>query len=308
METRAADKARDRVCLCMAVLATLVVGSPSLAEPPAGEWAQGRDSRDRCAEATPVTEMQASLRSANPADRAQAVSRLGTGCYANAGDDALAALERDPEGSVRTAAAFTLGTLKERRAVDALLRALDDRVPNVRSGAAFALAKIVPKEVAGRLDLSLEAETDVTTRGGIVQALGQTDDAAALRPLATVLARDPNAGIRTMAAHALGGLRSVPGSAGPLCVALRSDAAVEVRQAAAQALGILGNPVALETLMSALDHDTSPRVRGVVAWALLSYRTSPGVKDALLRVQRDDTDASVRTFATRALEAIGRYH
>jgi HEAT repeat protein len=143
----------------------------------------------------------------------------------------LGALKHDA-WIARRNAAWALGAIDDRRAVDPLIQTLRDREPAVREQAAWAL--------------------------------GAIDDNAAVQPLVGSL-KDDDYRVRKQSAWALGAIddsRAVD----PLVVAL-ADQQADVREQAAWALGALGDSRALNGLIGALK-DTSPGVRRQAAWAL----------------------------------------
>lgn len=128
----------------------------------------------------------------------------------------LDVLRRDPRH--RSMAAKFLGELRVREAVRPLMQLLGagDRV--TRSSAAEALAAIGDPEAVPALLERLRDEKEVVPRTFAITALGNLKDARALNPLCELL----------------------------------TDADVLVRQSAANALGVLGSPDALEPLRNAL--------------------------------------------------------
>jgi HEAT repeat protein/beta-lactamase regulating signal transducer with metallopeptidase domain len=87
-----------------------------------------------------------------------------------------------------------------------------------------------------------------------------------------------------------------------LAVALR-DADAEVRASAAQALGSLGDPRAVEALLQALRSDADAGVRKMAAWALGEIE-SPAAVGGLSQALRSDSSAEVRASAAWALGEI----
>jgi len=128
----------------------------------------------------------------------------------------LDVLRRDPR--LRPMAARFLGELRAREAVRPLMQLLGagDRV--TRSSAAEALAAIGDTEAVPALLERLQDEKEVVPRTFAITALGNLEDARALKPLCELL----------------------------------TDEDVLVRQSAANALGVLGSPNALEPLRNAL--------------------------------------------------------
>ena len=88
-----------------------------------------------------------------------------------------------------------------------------------------------------------------------------------------------------------------------LLVTTLSDPAVKVRLAATEALGGLGDTIAVRALIDVLKRDTDAGVRRAAAWSLgelSDARAIPALSDAL----RTDTDAEVRRNAAHALGEI----
>src|SRR5262249_11798493 len=149
-------------------------------------------------------------------------------------------------------------------------------------------------------------------------ALGKLGDDAylALVPLKRILASDKDAGVREMAAVALGDivteLRAGPQTwedlGGTLERALGEDSDPRVRRGAAYALGAFG-PLAASAspaLQKALKHD-DPAVRQNAAWALgrIGSEVAESAVEDLCQLLKDK-DALVRRDAAAALGAIGR--
>jgi HEAT repeat protein len=87
-----------------------------------------------------------------------------------------------------------------------------------------------------------------------------------------------------------------------LAVALR-DPDIEVRTSAAQALGSMGDPRAVEALLQALRSDADAGVRKMAAWALGEIE-SPAAVGGLSQAVRSDSSAEVRAAAAWALGEI----
>lgn len=158
---------------------------------------------------------------------------------------------RDPDPQGRELAATALGWMAAPAAAPALAEALRDPDPSVRRAAAGALFAIGPP-ARGQLPAllaAIAAEADPRRREDLVANLPRLDPdpAAAVPPLISRLARDPDAGVRAAAARALGEViqarvkaGAIPPEATPAVAALDralSDPAPRVRAGAASALG-----------------------------------------------------------------------
>jgi len=137
-------------------------------------------------------------------DRAKAcwlLSRLGD---ARALPELLRAL-RDPDSRLRVEAAFSLGTLGNRRAVRALIGTLkDDLDANIRMAAAHSLGELDDKRSSDALLEKLgDSNEDPRVRGQAAEALGRT--ARAIPDLIRAL-EDSSVEVRYWAAFALGEL------------------------------------------------------------------------------------------------------
>jgi HEAT repeat protein len=186
--------------------------------------------------------------------------------------DATAALvERlwDDHAEVRRMAAWALGQTEDPDGMEGLIHALGDPDESVREAAAGALGKLdePPKlfeggAVAALLDV-LAGPWGEAPRRAAAQALAQIGvrhaetGIASLPGLCAALA-DPDAGLRRLAARALGEAggkldESVPkGEAVAALAGALRDPDAEVRQNAASALGALGDAGAVGGLVAVL--------------------------------------------------------
>lgn len=255
--------------------------------------------------------------------RAAAASSLG-----RLGDQrAVEPLSRslgDPSKHVRQHAAASLGQLRDARAREALSVALDDPSKHVRETAAEALSRLpdadptpedpglcTPAWLAGfavrapgwsteealrRLD-----HRDPKLRVEAVAALAAGGDDGAVEPLIRSLEQDGTAQVRAAAADALGRLgdrRAVPA----LLAAVR-DAAPVTRQMAVRALGRLADPRAAEPLTDLLAAAAGKTLRQEAAWALGNV---PGADAAGLVEALSDPSFHVRRAAACSLGKLGR--
>jgi HEAT repeat protein len=179
----------------------------------------------------------------------------------------LIAALKDQYSWTRKAAAEALGEIKDRRAVEPLIAALKDQYSWARQAASEALVKIgapaVEPLIAALKDKDVRASaTEALVKIGapamepLIAALKDKDvrkaAAEALDHLGWKPAQDESAGWYWMAKHdwdkcvALGAL-----AVEPLIAALKDENS-DVRQAAAKALGKIGDPRAVEPLIAAL--------------------------------------------------------
>ena len=198
--------------------------------------------------------------------RQQAVSLLG-GC----GDRALPKLLEllgHPDQNVRKMAAAGLAEIKDARAVEPLIAALNDEYCFVRYWSAVGL--------------------------------GHLGDARAIEPLIGRL-KDADGAVRTMAAWALVRVGDHRASQ-PLITALRDDHQdVLMRCYAAEALGRLGDARAVDPLIEALK-DKADVLRCYAAGALGVLGDARAV--APLKAMLHDQDSTIKAAARSALQQI----
>ena len=186
----------------------------------------------------------------------------------------LVAALRDERWRVRESAARALGLIRDRRAVDGLIGALRDRDGAVKTVAAEALGRIGdPKAIKGLMALFKDSSKLVRVSATI--ALTQIGEAT-VEPLIESL-KDENFQVRLHSVQALGGItsdyptgrswlqdsRPVPG-----LIALLKDKDRAVREDAAIALGMIGDPSAVPALIVAMQ-DGSIRVRAIMALGMI---------------------------------------
>ena len=204
--------------------------------------------------------------------------------------NALIARLEDENAEVRSAAAHSLGRLKDSRAVPGLIGALKDPDEKVRSSAAEALSEFEdPRSIAPLAELLTDASTEV--RQSALDALshfeGNLPSSAIIRLLS-----DPDVDVRHKAAHIAGGLRD-RSATGPLAK-LVGDPSSDVRQAAIQAIGELGDPAAAVAIVPALS-DPNADVRQQAINAMEELK-APIAEATLIGLMRD-RDPDVREKA-----------
>jgi HEAT repeat protein/beta-lactamase regulating signal transducer with metallopeptidase domain len=140
----------------------------------------------------------------------------------------------------------------------------------VRRNAAWAIGELtnmVPGERAGAVPqlITLLGDSDPWVRMAAARALGEVRDDSALTRLVATLS-DDNWRVRELAVWALSEMKDER-AVNALCSVLLSDARVEVRRGAAEALGEIASADALPSLKQALN-DTEPSVSSKAAWAI----------------------------------------
>jgi bilin biosynthesis protein len=167
----------------------------------------------------------------------------------------LQAFLTDEDTVVRSSSAGALARTGE-ASVPALLEILADRdrPEDIKGHAAWALA-FIGSEAADYLYEALNA-TSLDVRCAVVGALGhvaqEQSDEKSCNLLVSALS-DPEALIRTEAAAALGQVNYPP--AVPHLIRVLHDADLDVRKAAINSLGRLGDRTALESLAAALNDE-----------------------------------------------------
>ncbi|SFG99543.1 HEAT repeat [Halopelagius inordinatus] len=171
----------------------------------------------------------------------------------------------------------------DERAVPGLLRRLTDDDPDVRQEAAGAFA-----ELGARAEHFQDgAELSEATRERVVEALIRRLD-------------DPVSAVRSWAMEALGA-QAHPNAVGPLCAAYGEES--ELRWNAVAALGRIGDPRAIPTVVAALDDD-DPSVRRRACRASARLETTAATSPLCDRATTDPS-ADVRREAIDALGRLG---
>ncbi len=169
-------------------------------------------------------------------------------------DDAVAALGAG-NARVRTAAARTLGEVRDSRAVGALTAALKDGDVNVRYHAAYALGEIKSPDAAPAL-VSALADPEWVVRDQAAWALRELRDPALAGALVKALGV-PGADVP----HIAWILRETVRDAAPSLLApLLGAPEAAVRLQAVQALGVLGSSQAVETVRGVLAREKDAAV------------------------------------------------
>lgn len=211
-----------------------------------------------------------------------------------------------------TSAALALRAIGEPRAVELLFAAVDDRDPQVRSSAAFALGildasprilvtlakqhrhrwyrqqgawpnkRLFDPRSLHRLVEAL-AEENTELRQNAALALGMIADARALQPLVALLKQDRQVRVREAAVRALRMIED-PRTLAPLLEALR-DASPSVAMRAVEALRDVKDPQVVDALIESLKREPPQAAPGVPAPASPEdpLATEEAVRKAVLR-------------------------
>ncbi len=209
------------------------------------------------------------LKDRQPDIRRTAAQSLGKLARAEAAPALIEAL-RDPDAGVRQRAAWALGMIGE-DALGAdrspLAPLLFDADPGVREAAATALAQTGDTQAG--IELLVEqiraAGAPADSKRLAAAALGGMEARSAVAAL-TALLSDPDARVRRWAAAALGEIAD-PQTVGPLAKVLSKDADPGVRLEAAFRLGKFGGAAARPALTAAMN-DADENVRRVASMAL----------------------------------------
>jgi len=247
------------------------------------------------------------------------------------------ALDESQDAALRRRCIHQLAELDDSSAAQALQEAMNIKSPDVRSSVAGALSELSSSIVAA-LTKALKTGSD-EKRECAASALGKIRDQSTVQDLIEAL-EDPSALVRNSAAHALGRMSAV--SAASSLVSLLKDDDYSVRGAAARAireiraneavsyliaflaemdvgtieevperargraataLGVIGNPEAVQQLCHILLHDKSEKVRGKAAHALGLIGSNAAVP-ALCSVLRSES-TRIQQSSAMALERIG---
>lgn len=159
--------------------------------------------------------------------------------------------------------------LKDKGAVDALMKALHAQEPNVRSLSAFVLRrmKVQTPELTAELKHLLLSDPDPDVRGVIARNLVFYADKETVPAIIEALQKDEVEAVRMHCAWALGDLGD-PRGVGPLVQAL-DDKETDVRLRAVNSLQRLKARAAIQPLIARLD-DANLMVRGRAREALVS--------------------------------------
>ncbi|MFN2291118.1 MAG: HEAT repeat domain-containing protein [Anaerolineae bacterium] len=230
----------------------------------------------------------------------QAVTGTGVQSYAPDIAAALTALQGDdPAAQARAARLVGLSRSQDPEVASALFQALTDPDPGVSLAASRALGRIGNPETIGALLVALDHPSE-QVRLGAARALGMMQAQAAVEPLSNMFLNGDGLTV-SVAAEALGSI-GTPQALEALLQPLADLTMSGQRHAALSALETAGDP-AVEPLVALLD-SPSGHVRRNAAEAL-GWVASPSATQALAHSLAQDRDAAVRQQAAWALGQIG---
>jgi putative membrane-bound dehydrogenase-like protein len=233
--------------------------------------------------------------------------------------EALAALrgqvDRDPDTSVRAAAAKALGALEDKEALPILIASIrSPGTPDPVRDAALEAVETIGSDLAVKalVDLLEHGDTDASRRPRVLAALGRFKAPSAVAPALKSL-EDSSPEVRAAAAEALGKIGQLDGVGGALRARL-DDRAVDVRKAAMAALGALADREAIPGLMAAANVKETrfEATRALAAMpdllALQVYLSGLADKSPELRKVSADALARIRTDAAPVLDQLAARH
>jgi len=238
----------------------------------------------------------ASLRDETESVRDAAAESLGKIRKRDATHPLIAAL-RDDSGSVRKAASESLGKIHDESAIQPLIAALSDRDNRVRESAAEALGKFGDARAVEPLIGALQSNAD-DLRKYAAEALGRIGDPRAVPPLIQALEWD----YYQLFEATVGQRKATDPESEKELIDELSEKYVFIREAAARALGQIGDPRAVEPLVAALKY-VSQVVRRAAVEALGSIGDARAVLSLLAALK--DHNADVHDAASEALIKLG---
>lgn len=218
-------------------------------------------SRDLTPLQAEIERQQQRLSSGDEEERRDALMRLAAMHRKEASRVALPALS-DPSPIVRVTAAKAILSLDPEESVAALLPLLNDKDEFVRREAAYSLGQTRSRNATSALSERLLNDKEAGVRGAAAVALGKIADEAGVVALASVLApelsapvkskrkREENEFVLRAAAEALGRIKSRAGTQALISAVSNEKYLSDVRREAARALGLIGDPAAIPALKS----------------------------------------------------------
>lgn len=205
----------------------------------------------------------------------------------------LLALFSDKESKVRQSVIKALDEIGDSRGIDALIEVMrSDLDSSVRETALNVVAHYDDEIIRNQLILCLyDSSPKVRSSAAYIQ--GDKKDQRAIKRLSELL-RDEDCKVSSSAAHALSQMSFRPAIPDISRLLLNKLCSQDYRVTVAFALGELGDPAAIPSLIIALDDEYST-VRGAAVLALGDLKASVAVKKLIEMLNdTDDFDASQR--------------
>lgn len=177
--------------------------------------------------------------------------------------DMLIKAVNDNDSDIREAAVDALGEVSDPKAIPHLIAALKDDSAHVRMRAVLALASKKDDRIIEPLTETAINDSDKYVRRRAVLSISNIKDHRVTECLISCL-NDSSYYIRKTAVIALGKTRGVP-ACSALIDLLKNDRKWDLRAAAAEALGEINDPCAVEALKTSSLKDSHPYVRDVSA-------------------------------------------
>lgn len=247
-----------------------------------------------------VSAVLAATSDADPVVRAEALGSLRAIQGPPSLEKLTEALRSDADPNVRWRAAIELEALKDKKAVPALIQALKDRSALVRGGAAEALKGIPDPQALSPLMHSLR-DSDTSVRRAATEGLGKIGDRQAVRPLTKVLFHH-DVQTRRRAAESLAKLKD-PSSATAL-VRTFTDWDPKVRRTATETLIAIGNTEVVPLLIRRL-RGLKPWTREHAAQALGGLKDPRAIEPLKVALQREPYKTT-RIAMEQALKDLGQ--
>jgi HEAT repeat protein len=206
-----------------------------------------------------IEEQRRRLTSAEVEERRDALMKLTLMNRTEASRAAASALN-DAEPIIRVSAAHAISALPPDEAAALLIPQLKDKLEFVRREMAHALGETHSRAATSALTDLLVSDKEASVRAAAAIALGRIRDDSAVTDLVQVLAGTSgkkksklreNEFVLRAAAEALGEIRNRAGVSVLMATLGDDSQPIDVRRAAATALGLIGDPQALPALKAA---------------------------------------------------------
>ncbi len=222
-----------------------------------------------------IEQQKQRLTSGEVEQRRDALMKLGAMKHADASRAAVVAIN-DSDPMVRVTAAHAITSLPGNEATTLLLPLLKDKLEFVRREAAYAIGQTQSRSAVQPLVELLATEKEASVRAAATVALGQIRDESAVPALANLLSGDSSNKkskkreddfVMRSAAQSLGEIRSRAGVLSLTAALTNETNSLDVRRAAAEALGLIGDSSAtsaLETASASTDPYLSEAARAAL--------------------------------------------